>query len=991
MKAQLLSAVMLSMLLVACGGSSKSSSNSSSSAVSNSLQSSLSSSVASSSESSSSSVGIVDAYVSLDDGEEVVSFDGAKVVWKGKEWTLDEHTIFIDYRLDQFKIPDSPHAFKSLQDAKAAGALISGTMEKRMTVLIAPGVYWIDNPDDGFIRPNRPADNPEEELYGMTITSDWLYLLGLNSNKFNVTLAAARGQQQGSDGNFNLFRINSTGFMTENVTFGNYVNVDLNFPLDAKLPENKRLSRAKRFGAISQAQLFGGSTVSNAIAINTAFISRLNLSPFNALYINCHVESSGHAGGGSTYINSTLYFYNTNFSGGTQFYNSDIYIEPLSVNTSGLTVYEQGFGDSTNTSGRAIDTRFHRGSALLNNPITPDMPAGISWSTRTPKTPTTRSYQYNVTLDGKPYVIQDHFTPGASVVIPDNSDLLKAYRVENDGQIYYNLQNILGLNDFSGNNAVYLPYANVPAISAAELKQGVADGYYRTIPRTASLSRVGTNTAIRTGGASAKFNASAETGKTAGLGAWTFAAYDYNSNHELAIDPVTKKYRPAAYVQLVADGAGVDVTSTLTGYEEKTILIVARNTLGIEAAILATVQPQYIDPPVFTPTGEPKIVMGADGKARLEYAFLVEGTGLLDTSVITWYRVDAEGNATPLIVSRLNKPEQEYIIGEGDVGYYLMAEITPKYNVSELSTAKTTFKSSHLITKNDVKTRTDANGNKVSWVETDFNNMPIDPQDQIIPGTWTRTNGQGGSGWTWVDGSTTQGAAGFPGLQTGSPDRQSRLHYQPVGSKFGDVTLTAKLAPNKSAGQGFGSAPDFLDIYIKSDGVRNDAIIRGEPGAVNGYALRFQRLAAPEIGELGFDGGGAVAGLAVYLVEIKDSKASAVRYDSSNRPFGSTLPQVMWDPENPSVKYNNGVMVSAYLSELTVELSLVNGKLVANISSTKEARSGDAFHYLRQVHLEADVNMSDLGGVGMYYSSSTGSDNSTVLTYWKANISITQE
>uniref|UniRef100_UPI001F4F9AEE hypothetical protein n=1 Tax=Rosenbergiella epipactidis TaxID=1544694 RepID=UPI001F4F9AEE len=84
------------------------------------------------------------------------------------------------------------------------------------------------------------------------------------------------------------------------------------------------------------------------------------------------------------------------------------------------------------------------------------------------------------------------------------------------------------------------------------------------------------------------------------------------------------------------------------------ILIVARNTLGIEAAILATVQPQYIDPPVFTPAGEPKIVMGADGKARLEYAFLVEGTGLLDTSVITWYRVDAEGNATPLIVSRLN-------------------------------------------------------------------------------------------------------------------------------------------------------------------------------------------------------------------------------------------------------------------------------------------------------------------------------------------------
>jgi hypothetical protein len=927
-------------------------------------------------------------YESLDNGEEEIQFNGTTVKWNGKEWTLDEFTIFIDYRLDELQIANNPYAFKSLQDAKAAGAMKSGTMAKRMTLLVAPGVYWVDDPDDGYIRPNRPSDNPEEGLYGMTIQSDWLYMLGLNSNKFNVTFAAARGQQQGSDGNFNLFRVISTGFMTENVTFGNYVNVDLNFPLDTKLPVDKRLSLSKRFDAISQAQLFGGSNVSNAIAINTAFITRLNTSPFNALYINCHIESSGHAGGGSTYINSKLYLYNTNFSGGTQFYNSDIYLEPLPGNTIGKTAYEQGFGDNTNTSGRAIDTRFHRGEALINHPVTPNMPAGISWSTRTPKNPTTRSYQYNVTLDGEPYVIQEHFTPGASVVIPDDSELLKAYRVEHEGQIYYNIQNILGLTNFNGNNAVYKPYANVEAIRAAELNEGAADGYYRTIPRTASMSRVGGNTPIRNGGGTATFTVSAETGRTTGLGEWTFAAYDYNSDHELAIDPVTKKYRPATYVELQVNGNRVDVTSMLTGYEEKQILIVARNALGIEAATLASVQPAYIDPPVFTSEGEPKIVVGTDGKARLEYAFQLEEDALLDTSAISWYRItnleDTDG--LPLIVSRLNKPEQEYKIGEGDVGYYLMAEITPKYNVSEYSTTKKRVTSSHLITRDDLKIRKNADGNEVSRVETDFNNMPTDPQTQIIPGTWTRTNGQGGSGWTWADGSTTQGSAGFTGLQTGSPDRQSRLHYQPVGSEFGDVTLTAKFAPNKTAGQGFGSAPDFLDIYMKSDGVRNDTITRGQPGAMNGYALRFQRLAASEIEELGFNGGGAVAGVAVYFVEVKDGKDSAVRYDSSNRPFGSILPQLMWDPENPDEKYTNGVMTSAYLAELTVELSLVDGKLAANISSTKESRSGDAFGYLRQVRLEADVEMSDLGGVGMYYSSSTGSDNSTVLTYWNAEI-----
>lgn len=969
MKFQLFTAIVLAFFMVACGSSSKKE-------------------FVQGSTSSASSAIDKFSYESLDAGEEAIGFDGAKVTWKGKQWVLDEHTLFIDYRLDEQQLAN-PHVFNSFQAAKEAGAFISGTIDKRMTVLIAPGVYWIDDPDDGFIRPERPADNPEEDLFGMTITSDWLHFLGLNSNKFNVVLAASRGQQQGSDGNFNLLRINSTGFMTENITFGNYTNADLKFPLDEKLPEAQRLGREKRFDAISQAQLFGGSNVSHAIAVNTAFVSRLNLAPFNALYINCYVEATGHAGGGSVYIDSELHLYGTNFSGGTQYYNSDIYIEPLSVNTSGKTFYEMGFGDNANTSGRAIDTRFYKGNALLNHPVISDMPLGISWSTRTPKSPVTRSYQYNVTLDGNPYVIQDHFTPGSSVVISDESELLKAYRITHEGKVYYNIQNILGLEDFNGNNAVYLPYANVPVIEVAEQLDAKASGYYRSIPRTANLVRDNDEMPLRTGAGTVSFTVNHETNRVAELGEWEFFAYDYNADHEVAIDPATKRYRPAAYVKLDADGSRVKVTSTLAGFEEKTMLLVAKNTLGIEAAILVTVQPEYIDAPVFKTGKSPKIIFNADGKARLGYAFLREGEGLVDTSTIAWFRIDEAGNKFPLVVSRLDQPEQEYTLGDGDIGYSLMVEITPRYNVSEFSSTTTSIVSANPVTADDVATSTDDDGKKWIRVETDFNNMPVNPQPLVIPGSWTLTNGMGESGWAWVDGSTTQGAAGFTGIQTSS-DRQSRLHYQPIGTAFGDVTLTVKLAPNKTAGQGFGSAPDFLDIYIKSDGVRDDAIVRGEPGARNGYALRFQRLAAPNIEELGFNGAGAVAGLAVYLVEIKDGKDSAVRYDSSNRPFGSTLPQVIWDPENAQKKYTDGVMISAYLSELTAEISLVDGKLKATISSTKEARSGDGFGYLRQAHLEADVAMSTLGGTGLYYSSSAGSDNSTVLTYWNAAISVTQ-
>lgn len=133
---------------------------------------------------------------------------------------------------------------------------------------------------------------------------------------------------------------------------------------------------------------------------------------------------------------------------------------------------------------------------------------------------------------------------------------------------------------------------------------------------------------------------------------------------------MTKKYRPATYVELQVNGNRVDVTSTLTSYEEKQVFIVARNTHGIEAVTLATVQPAYIEPPVYTTEGEPKIVIGTNGKARLEYDFQIKEDGLLDTSAISWFPIkDADDSEPlPLIVSRLNKPEQEYIIGEGDVG-----------------------------------------------------------------------------------------------------------------------------------------------------------------------------------------------------------------------------------------------------------------------------------------------------------------------------------
>ena len=170
-------------------------------------------------------------YKALDQ-KQPVSFDGKTVKWNGKTFTLDDNTIFLDSRLDRAQLAGNSYAFNTLKDA--AAALKNGTANKPMLLLTAPGVYWVDNPDDPAIRSGVGAP------VGMTIACNYLYLYGLNTSKENVVFAVNRGQTQGAAGNFTMFSIRGNGLKSENVTFGNYCNVDLKFPLDPTLNRAKR-------------------------------------------------------------------------------------------------------------------------------------------------------------------------------------------------------------------------------------------------------------------------------------------------------------------------------------------------------------------------------------------------------------------------------------------------------------------------------------------------------------------------------------------------------------------------------------------------------------------------------------------------------------------------------------------------------------------------------------------------------------------------------
>ena len=239
-------------------------------------------------------------YKSLDPSSPVV-FGGSYIVFKGDTITLGPKSFFIDGQLGDDITATYPYVFNSIN--KAAKQLTDGSESTPMTLYIAPYVYWIDDPDDTAFRVGDGNSPP----YGLVVKCEWLKFYGLTEDASHVVLACNRGQTIGAKGNFTMFRFIGQGTSSENITFGNYCNVDLDYPL------KPLLSRRKRSSAIVQAQLIhcNGDKI---IARNTRFISRLNLCPFvgakRALFDRCHFESTDDAlCGTGVYLHCDFDFY----------------------------------------------------------------------------------------------------------------------------------------------------------------------------------------------------------------------------------------------------------------------------------------------------------------------------------------------------------------------------------------------------------------------------------------------------------------------------------------------------------------------------------------------------------------------------------------------------------------------------------------------------------------------------------------------------------
>lgn len=832
----------------------------------------------------------LEGYTPIDISDPV-EFGGTYIKYQGETIQLSETAIYVDGSLSDELAAQYPYVYNDITKALSADALKNGTADNPMTVYVAPYVYWIDDPAaTDTVQKTEGYSVP----YGMVVNSDYLTIKGLTGNPDNVVLAGNRGQSHASNGNYTMFRFNCSGALTvKNITIGNYCSVDLDYPLMSEL------NQAKRTDTITQAQLADMSG-DKMFADNCNFISRLNLVPISGasrnLYNNCHFESTDDAlNGNAVYVGCDFDFYGnrplySSYNTGSTFLGCTFNCKILNVEAEPTQFFTKEGGTIT-----AVDCVYN---SNLSVPIT------MGW-TKFPSD-SLKCYQSNIIHNGKNITIGGE---GAKETVDmTGKSVLNAYKVVSGGKTYYNTYNLLkGTDDWDP--------LGVKDVIAAAGQEAVAT----QLSITSDVTEI-------------------ESGKeTASVGGTVNYFYGTNDTTQKITYSVSDEDK--AYVKLTDNGDGTcKVEGTNNDDAAKKVIINASTESGLEAAVGITVKPSKLDAPEYIKTP----VITNDGQGSLKVDYSLDLGSREDMSAISWYRcTDAEGSNKVLVaVTRNDSPEYTYKLTAGDVGYYIMAKVESKNIRSDYGTPVNTVYDKAIGVK-DVRSKN---------LSTDFSNFPNTKQSEIKAGFWTvdynrPADTESFGKWQgadteepWVYGVTGNGCVGA-GLYQGT--QGSRLMYTPVEGTYGDMSLKLVVDPAKTAGQGFGSAGQYMDVLLKFD-----------TSTLTGYGLRIIRTKA--------------SSNAVTFVLVK--------YDNG-----------------AVTEISDEVIASCYVTGCTISLKTEGNKLTAHVETPTEQLADQAAKgYPHVVDLTADIAANSFGGVAIQHTGTTGTggwQNTTMLH----NLDITWE
>ncbi len=715
-------------------------------------------------------------------GNSVGYADGC-IVYAGDTLALGPRTLFLDGSLSDEETVANKYVFNSFREA--AKHLVDGTEDKPMRLLIAPWVYWVDDPDDPAVAVAKNGRGP----FGITIRCHNLHLIGLNPDARNVVLASQRGQTQGAVGNFTMFDIHGDGLRVENLTMGNYCNVDLDFPMKPSL------SRVKRSDAITQAHV-GYVRGDRAVARNVRFISRLNMNPLNGarriLYDRCHMECTDDAlTGNGVYLNCTIDLYGqkpfyTTHSCGAVFLGCDFKVKSGNRDM----VFCKSPGPVT-----LIDCRYHGHDSLY-----------VGWANY--PNAALRCYQSGFTLNGKPYTVGSR--RAANTVSIDVLPLRQAYMYKVKGKEKYNLYNLL-----SGDDG-WDPTGSKDEVMSYAASVGDAERYNVACMPTALIANK-KKVEMRTGDAPTVLSVTPKR-----HGGFSYVPRE-GDEVRWTVEKGFEKYVEISPM----DGGRCSVKAMNNTDETAVFCLLASMSSGLETAVELTVSPSLLPAPEFK---KRPVLKRERDVLRLDYSLKLGKRE--DQSEITWYRcINAAGDsAVAMKVSRYGVPEKVYELTPDDNGYHIMARIQPRHLRSRDAETIT------VVTPRPVE----MGDSRLSvLIETDFSTFPTVTQPRIIPGFWTvdghKPKDTAEYPWSfdeskdmWTYGEGFNGAVGKGLLQA---QRGARLLYTPLDGEYGDMMLALEVDPTKTAGQGFGSATgQYMDVCIKFD-----------TRTLTGYALRIIR------------------------------------------------------------------------------------------------------------------------------------------------------
>ncbi|WP_042463936.1 InlB B-repeat-containing protein [Neobacillus dielmonensis] len=681
---------------------------------------------------------------------------------------------------------ENPYVAKTLQ---TLGTLSENqrelTLPEGTTVYVVPGVYWTDltYKEGGVIAgPN----------IGLSILGENVSFLGLTKDATDTIICGNRGEggETGLGANGSWYSLGiSSGFRSENITIANYAQEDLVYPRDPSQNMKKRIDSKNHAEVLTRAN--GTGAPDKLYFENTRFIGylnmMLNLAPTRAYFLDSTfqlTDDSIFAGGVNVYENCTFHFFGNHPSvngagngGVSVLLGSKIIGMPQMTSTDVyLAKQSNAIGPNANGIFAIIDTQFtgRIESVEWENVVREDARHFVSNNT--------------IGEDKKPLVISPS-QPQTSVTLTGNA--LNAFKVGEEYNVYNLLKGDDGWDPKGQYSEEWEPYAHLPYRFLIE-----ATGKTMYSDKTDN-----TNRAVLTPAPTPADSVDVKN---------TVWSYDTNLLNGT-----------------VDDATGVITLTAKPNHTGSIIKTIVTGTLpsGISAGATLYIRPTPVSAPVVTGQG----IEITENLATLSYT--LDQLGYKDTSVIEWYRETGPNTTNGVHIGTMrndaneffvDEPYTNYALNKYDVGYYLRAVITPKYEFSSSGEPITVY-SKRAVTAADVTDRS---------LYTDFKNLYFTNEDHMTTkGRWFFDR-VSGSAVPWGWGIGTNGTDKIWGLQNNSGGTNTRFVFGQTGS-YSDMSMVLNYSSSKVEGQGFGGNGNFLDLYVKYD-----------PATRVGYGLRVERTAA---------------------------------------------------------------------------------------------------------------------------------------------------